>query len=74
MSVPPATPVRVVRPNLLFCVHQRYSEGVCGCEGEGRWLSRVKGIIGRVVWGYGEKEVSYKSIQEGFKKVEVVIR
>ena len=31
--------VRVVRPNLLFCVHQRYSEGICWCEGESRGLS-----------------------------------
>ena len=32
--------VRVVRPNLLFCVHQRDSEGVCRSKGEGRRLSR----------------------------------
>ena len=27
-------PVRVVKPNLLFCVHQRNSEGVGWGEGE----------------------------------------
>ena len=32
--------VRVVRPNLLFCIHQRYSEGVCRGEGKSRSLSR----------------------------------
>ena len=31
--------VRVVRPNLLFCIHQRYSEGVRQGKGECRGLS-----------------------------------
>ena len=31
-------PVRVVKPNLLFCVHQRDSEGISGCERECRGL------------------------------------
>ena len=33
--------VRVVKPNLLFCVHQRNSEGVCRGEGEFGRLSRL---------------------------------
>ena len=41
-----AVPVRVVKPNLLFCVHQRNSEGICRGEGECRRLSGSK----RVVW------------------------
>ena len=54
--------VRVVRPNLLFCIHQRYSEGVCQSEGESGRLSGSQGVIGRVVRGYGEEEVSNESI------------
>ena len=64
--------VRVVRPNLLFCVHQRYSEGVGQGEGESRWLSRSEGIVGGVVRGDGEEEVSNKSIQKELKEVEIV--
>ena len=66
--------VRVVKPNLLFCIHQRYSEGVCWGEGECRGLSRLEGVIGQVVWRYREEEVSNESIQEGFEEVEVVVR
>ena len=33
--------VRVVKPNLLFCIHQRDSEGIGGCEWECRWLGRA---------------------------------
>ena len=32
--------VRVVKPNLLFCIHQRNSEGVCRSEWESGRLSR----------------------------------
>ena len=64
--------VRVVRPNLLFCIHQRYSEGIGRGEGEYRWLSRIKRVVGRVVRGDGEEEVSNKSVQEQFKEVEVI--
>ena len=32
--------VRVVMPNLLFCIHQWDSEGVCRCEWECRGLGR----------------------------------
>ena len=56
--------VRVVKPNLLFCIHQRNSEGVGRSKGEGRRLSGAKGIVRRVVRRYGEEEVSHKSIQE----------
>ena len=38
--------VRVVKPNLLFCIHQWDSEGVGGCEGESRRLSGAKRIVG----------------------------
>ena len=38
--------VRVVKPNLLFCIHQWDSEGVCRGEGESRRLSRLKRVIG----------------------------
>ena len=30
--------VRDTRPNLLFCIHQRYSEGICWRKREGRGL------------------------------------
>ena len=33
------TCVRVVKPNLLFCVHQRNSEGICRGEWQGGGLS-----------------------------------
>ena len=65
--------VRVIRPNLLFCVHQRNSEGICRRKGECRGLSGMEGIIGGVIWGYREEEVSYESIQEGFEEIEVVV-
>ena len=35
------TTVRVMKPNLLFCIHQWDSEGVCRCEWECGRLSRV---------------------------------
>ena len=54
--------VRVIRPNLLFCIHQRNSEGVCRSKGKCRWLSGSEGIVGQVVWGDREEEVSNKSI------------
>ena len=31
-------PVRVAKPNLLFCIHQWDSEGICRCEWECRGL------------------------------------
>ena len=54
--------IRVVRPNLLFCVHQRYSEGICRCEGESRRLGRVKRVVRGVVRRDREEEVSDESI------------
>ena len=65
--------VRVVRPNLLFCIHQRDSEGICRGEGKCRRLSWAERVVRRVVWGYREEEVSHESIQEGFKEIEVVV-
>ena len=53
---------QVIGPNLLFCVHQRNSEGISGCEGEGRRLSGSEGMIRQVVRGYREEEVSNESI------------
>ena len=38
--------VRVVKPNLLFCIHQRDSEGIRRGEGECRRLSGAKRIVG----------------------------
>ena len=38
--------VRVIRPYLLFCIHQRNSEGVGRGEGKCRRLSRSKGVVG----------------------------
>ena len=61
MKLPPLS-VRVVKPNLLFCIHQRYSEGVCQGEGEGRGLSRAKRVVGGIIWGDREEEVSDESI------------
>ena len=54
--------VRVVRPNLLFCIHQWDSEGVCWSEGKGGWLSGVERVVRGVIGGYGEEEVSDESI------------
>ena len=54
--------VRVVMPNLLFCIHQWDSEGIGGCEWECRRLSRSKRMIGRVVRRDREEEVSNESI------------
>ena len=65
--------VRVVKPNLLFCIHQRDSEGVGRGEGESRRLSRAKGIIRRVVRGYGEEEVSDESVKGRFKEIELIV-
>ena len=39
--------VRVVKPNLLFCVHQWNSEGICRSEWESRELSGSKRVVGR---------------------------
>ena len=58
----PSMLVRVVKPNLLFCVHQRYSEGVSRSKGECGGLSWSKRIVGGVVRGYREEEVSNESI------------
>ena len=54
--------VRVVKPNLLFCIHQWDSEGVGRSEGECGRLSGAKRVVGGVVWGNREEEVSNKSI------------
>ena len=54
--------VRVVNPNLLFCIHQRNSEWICGSEWECRGLSWSERVVGRVVRGYGKEEVSNESI------------
>ena len=35
----PLLGVRVIVPNFLFCVHQRYSERICRSKGERRRLS-----------------------------------
>ena len=58
----PSTLVRVVKPNLLFCVHQRYSEGVSRSKGECGGLSWLERVVGGVVRGYRKEEVSNKSI------------
>ena len=60
-------------PNLLFCIHQRNSEGIGGSEGESGWLSGVKGVVGRVIWRNRKEEVSDESIQEELKQVKVVV-
>ena len=38
--------VRVVKPNLLFCIHQWDSEGVGRGEGECGRLGRAKWVVG----------------------------
>ena len=52
-SLPIIHHVRVVGPNLLFCVYQRYSEGVGQGKGGCGWLGRLKRIVGRVIRGDG---------------------
>ena len=54
--------VRVVKPNLLFCIHQRNSEGVGRGEGKCGRLGRTERVVRRVVWRDREEEVSNKSI------------
>ena len=66
--------VRVVKPNLLFCIHQRNREGVCRSKWECGGLSGSKRVIGRVVWRDRKEEVSNESIQEGLEEVKVVVR
>ena len=58
-----------MKPNLLFCIHQRYSEGVCRGEWECGWLSRVKRIVRGIVRRYREEEVSDELIQKGLEEV-----
>ena len=54
--------VRVVKPNLLFCIHQWDSEGVGRGEWECGGLGWSEWIVGRVVGRDGEEEVSNESI------------
>ena len=42
----PEQSVRVVKPNLLFCVHQWNSEGIGRGKGKCGRLSRTKGVEG----------------------------